>query len=161
MRYLALRSLEGRIFGSNQALSHSGAMEEIPVINPETSGQFEVLFQVVGTVKSHSLVVSSFIPNETKKLVEFKVNLVKTTLVLNGELLKGRGVMRSIHDSIRKLFQERIYTDHRDVIQEFEPPSNVPWWITLDDITWTVLEKKDEWPYQPGVSITDLNLRMD
>ena len=116
MRYLALRSLEGHIFGSNQALSHSGAMEEIHVINPETSGQFEVLFQVVGTVKSHSLVVSSFIPNETKKLVEFKVNLVKTTLVLNGELLKGRGVMRSIHDSIRKLFQERIYTDHRDVI---------------------------------------------
>jgi len=109
--------------------------DQIPVINPETSGDFEIMFQVFGTVKSHSLVVSTFIPNETKKLLEFKVKLAKVALVLNGELVRGRGVMRSIHESIRKMFREGVYTDRREVICEFTPPSTVPWWVTIDDIT--------------------------
>jgi hypothetical protein len=132
-------------------------MEEIPVINPETSGQFEVLFQVTGTVKSHSLVVSSYIPNETKKLVEFKIKVPQVALVLNGELLKGRGVMRMIHESTRKLFRDGIYTDHQDVIREFEAPTAVPWWVTIENINWTIGEKKQDWPYKEGTPMTSIN----
>jgi hypothetical protein len=147
----------GQVFGSNIVLVHSHGMEEIPVINHETSGRFEVLFQVFGTVKSHSLVVSSYIPNETKKLLEFKIKVPQVALVLNGELLKGRGVMRGIHEVIRKRFREGTYTDRRDVICDFEPPSTSPWWITIDDITWTVLTKMQDWPYKEGTSMTDID----
>jgi hypothetical protein len=132
-------------------------MEEIPVINQETSGYFEVLFQVLGTVKSHSLVVSSYIPNETKKLVEFQIKVPKVALVLNGELLKGRGVMRNIHEAVRSLFRKGSYTDRRGVIQAFEPPSTIPWWITIDDIVWTVLERQTPWPFKEGASMTEIN----
>src|ERR1035437_5928237 len=131
-------------------------MEEIPVINHETSGHFDILFQVIGTVKSHSRVGSSYIPNETKKLVEFKIKVPKTALVLNGELMKGRGVMRGIHESIRQLFRSGTYTDRREVICEFEAPSNSPWWITIDDISWTILEKKEAWPYKEGLTMDEI-----